>query len=189
MAKIKLKRKLRQVKEKPKVSKFYVEDPVTLPKFIDDKLDRELKHDLVGELQEKMKIIEVDIKFGETMSAAGPLSFQQGISGNFNPQNIPFEDIQKMRKDSQVAAGLAFIKMPILAQNYSIMCQDPVIKAFVGQTLRPLYRRLIRSMLLAIDFGFSPHEKVFKREVVKIMNEGTDSGMEAEGLFQGDATS
>ena len=176
----------RKAKIKPTVSKFV--ESIQLPKFVDERMDRENKREFANYLQDKMKDLEVSIKFGEKLSSGGAIfNPTKNQYGTYNPELIPFDDLQIMRKDSQVAAGLAFIKMPIIAQNYSIFSQDPVQKAFVGQTIRPLYRGMIRSVLTAIDFGFAPHEKVFERKNVTIMNEGPDSSIRTKILYKGDA--
>lgn len=179
---VKIKKKKKK-SEEVKVKKFI--EPIELPKELEHIMDRENKKEFVKYLQQEMKKVEVSIKFDERMNTGGLLSGMSGVTSN--PENITYDDINKMRKDYQISAGLAFIKLPVLAQSYSIFCQDPVIKNFVTQTLRPIYRKLMSSTLLGIDYGFSPHEKVFKRENVKIIDEGPDNSIKTKIIYQGDA--
>lgn len=80
----------------------------------------------------------------------------------YNPDTIPFSTYEKMRNDPQIALGLSVIKLPILALSWNVQCTDPKIAAFVKHSLEPIWRRLLKSTLTAIDFGFACHEKVWE---------------------------
>jgi len=88
------------------------------------------------------------------------------ISGEGLPpeMDIPVSTLEQMRKDPQIALGLAIIKHPIIAASWRIVCDDKSIAATIQSILRPLWTQLISDALLSIDFGFSSFEKVFTME-------------------------
>lgn len=91
-----------------------------------------------------------------------------GIYGAYNPETIPIETFDLMKKDPQISAGLAFIKLPIIALPWRIECDDEAVGRFVEQALSKIWRPLIRSTLTAVDYGFASHEKVFEIDKVKV---------------------
>lgn len=94
--------------------------------------------------------------------------------GEYNPDRIPISTYEKMRLDPQIALATALIELPILAQNYRIECANPKIAAVVDAAIRPIYKKLLKSMLRAIQFGFAAGEKVWKKVKLRIDVEGDD---------------
>ena len=148
--------------------------------FFDEKLQDEFK----VFLQERSKVIPITSKmkkaskkkqegtepvsFRERTSFGNP-NFQAGTIGEeYNPDEIDITTYDIMRKDFQLAAGLAVIKMPIIALPWSIHSDDQKIAKTVEWALKKVWGKLINSSLLAIDYGFATHEKVWTRSNVKI---------------------
>lgn len=112
------------------------------------------------------------ISFKEMTSHANP-AFSLGgpfSPREYNPETIDVSTFTLMRRDSQLAAGLAIIKLPIVALPWSIDCDDVNIAKTVEWALRKVWKGLVKSSLLAVDYGFSTHEKVWERGNVKISN-------------------
>lgn len=82
--------------------------------------------------------------------------------GFYEPDVVPFATRMKMRKDPMIALGLWTIKAPLCVSDFTIECEDPTVKAFVSSELKSVWSKLIRTSLLMLDFGWSPHEKVFE---------------------------
>jgi len=76
----------------------------------------------------------------------------------YNPDAISISDYDEMRMDGQIRAGLALTKLPIQQSPWSVICDDKDIAAFCTQVLKPIYDRLVSSLLLGLDFGFSVNE-------------------------------
>lgn len=130
-------------------------------------LDKDTQNEFTAYLEEKQKPPpqnELTSHGGKLSDAYSGWSFL----GAYNPETVTISTFDKMRKHPQIAAGLAAIKLPILATNWSVSCEDDDIAAFSYQTLKPLWRSLIRSTLTAIDFGFSAHEKVWEVKPVEL---------------------
>lgn len=94
--------------------------------------------------------------------------------GEYNTDRIPISTYEKMRLDPQIALATALIEFPILAQNFRIECANPKIAAVVDAALRPIYKKLIKSMLRAVQFGFATGEKVWEKVKLRIDQEGDD---------------
>jgi len=88
--------------------------------------------------------------------------------GVYNPDEIPVSTYSKMKTDSQVALGLAVIKLPLLSLSRSIECEDSDIAMFVDEALGMVWNKMIKSMLTAIEYGFASHEKVWWRYPLEI---------------------
>jgi hypothetical protein len=97
-------------------------------------------------------------RYGSPLTASAFASDSLGI---YNPDTIPITTYDKMKADPQIAIGLSVIKMPIYSLGWSVECDDPDIREFVKITLKAVWKKLIRSMLTAIDYGFASHEKVW----------------------------
>jgi hypothetical protein len=98
-------------------------------------------------------------RFANPLYIAG---FGAETLGLYNPDTIPVDTYVKMKTDSQVAIGLAMIKMPLYSLNWGVDCEDPDIREFVKEALALIWKKLIRSMLTAVDFGFASHELVWE---------------------------
>jgi hypothetical protein len=124
-------------------------------------LDKDTQSEFTAFLEDSKKAPptrEMASHGGKLAELYSSLSF----TGAYNPETITYSTFDKMKAHPQIAAGLAAIKLPILATAWTVECADKDIAAFVYQTLRPLWRGLIRSTLTAIDYGFSAHEKVWE---------------------------
>jgi len=78
-------------------------------------------------------------------------------------EEVPLSAFRRMRTDPQVQAGLSVIKLPILAQTFSIEgpggatdATDTIEKAISGA-----YNKILQRALLAVEFGFSAQEIVW----------------------------
>jgi len=89
-------------------------------------------------------------------------AYASDVLGVYNPDIIPVDTYIRMRSDPQVAIGLAVIKMPLYSLGWVVECEDIDIREFIKATLAPIWKKLLRSMLTAIDFGFASHEKVWQ---------------------------
>jgi len=105
--------------------------------------------------------------------------------GAYNPETIPSTTFDLMKKDPQISAGLAFIKLPIIALPWRIECDDKGIAKFVEYALKKIWRKMVRSMLTSVEYGFASHEKVFMMEKIKIAQR--KEGGEREVYFNGNA--
>lgn len=89
----------------------------------------------------------------------------EGMVGKFDPEKVTMKQRSQMRRDPMVALGLHFRKTILVNAPWRIECEDPQIAAFVEGALRAIYPRLIRQMLMALDWGYIPIVKRFQREV------------------------
>jgi hypothetical protein len=102
-------------------------------------------------------------------------SFSPEQFGTFYPDEIPVSTYNKMRQDPQIALGISIIKLPIMSLLWIIDCEDNDVAAFVTEALKPIWRRLMNSMLTAVDYGFVSHEKVWERMPMDVSSV-TESG-------------
>lgn len=92
------------------------------------------------------------------------VAMRRDYIGEYSPDDIPLTTYSKMRWDGQVRLGLMAIKLPVISRAFWVECVDPDIQYFIQSALTPIWRTLLKSLLLGLDFGFSAHEKVFKIE-------------------------
>jgi len=104
-------------------------------------------------------------KYGNPSYIGGGSSSSLGF---YNPDTIPVETYVRMKTDPQVAIGLAMIKLPIYSLGWLVDCEDHDIKEFVREAVARIWRRLLVSMLTAIDFGFASHEIVWELTDIEI---------------------
>ena len=100
--------------------------------------------------------------------------------GVYNPDEIAISTYDMMKRDPTISAGLAFIKLPILALPWRIECVNPKIKAFTENAVKRVWRRLARSMLTAVEYGFASHEKVYDLKKVKVKKRNPDGSYEIQ---------
>lgn len=107
-------------------------------------------------------------QFGEatisgTQRIFGPISPFNGYNqiGYFRSSDIPLHVLDVMRRDSMVALGMAIVKFPIDQLKYTINCKNPQIKEFVRWNIQDKWNKFVEDCLLAMDFGFTPFEKVW----------------------------
>jgi len=94
----------------------------------------------------------------------GPISPYNGYSGLglYTSSNIPLHVLDIMRRDSQMALGMAIVKFPISNLGFTINCKNPVIKKFIKDNLDNKWSSILKDCLKAFDFGFAGFEKVWK---------------------------
>lgn len=116
-------------------------------------------------LQEFNDSLSTKVNKEELSKHGGPLSKIAGAigsyAGEYNPDDISIDTYNKLRMNAQVAAGLKVIKLPIIGQQWTTVCDDKDIAEFIDQMLRPLWYNLLTSILTAVDYGFAAHEIVY----------------------------
>src|SRR4030042_5914824 len=123
-------------------------------------------------LEDFTNSISKNVEKGELSKHGGPLSQIAGAigsyAGQYNPDEISIDTYNKMRMNAQIAAGLKVIKLPIIGQQWTTVCDDKDIAEFIDQLLRPLWYNLLTSTLSAVDFGFAAHEIVYDIEDISL---------------------
>jgi hypothetical protein len=77
--------------------------------------------------------------------------------------DVSFSTIKEMRKHGQVNLALKIIKLPLMGLNWWVECEDKDIANFVqNELLKPIWKSLLKTTLVGVDYGFAPHEKVFE---------------------------
>jgi len=116
-------------------------------------------------LEDFTNSISKNVEKGELSKHGGPLSQIAGAigsyAGEYNPDDISIDTYNKLRMNAQIAAGLKVIKLPIIGQQWTTVCDDKDIGEFIDQLLRPMWYNLLTSTLTAVDFGFAAHEIVY----------------------------
>ena len=105
--------------------------------------------------------------------------------GVYNPETITVETFEMMKKDPMISAGLAFIKLPITALPWRIECDNERIKHFLEHVMKRVWRKLIKSTLTAVDYGFASHEKVFT--ITNVTVKKVTKGGQKETYYDGRA--
>lgn len=77
---------------------------------------------------------------------------------------ISIEEYDEMRMDGQCRAGLQLVKLPVQRGNWTVQCESTEISAFIQEAIKPVYPRMIRQLLLGLDFGHSLFEIMWKAE-------------------------
>jgi hypothetical protein len=75
-------------------------------------------------------------------------------------EEVPLEAYRRMRNDPQVQAEISVIKLPILAQTFSIDGPGDIVET-ITKAISASYNRIISRALLAIEFGFSVQEIIW----------------------------
>jgi hypothetical protein len=88
--------------------------------------------------------------------------------GLYTSADIPLNVLDMMRRDSQIALGMAIVKFPITKLRFTINCKNPLIKEFVKYNLENKWATIVKDSLKALDFGFVAFEKVWKHQVLTI---------------------
>ncbi len=94
--------------------------------------------------------------------------------GYYNPDNITIATYDKMRFNPQLQCGLKVIKLPIIGQQWTTVCDDSDIAEFIDQLLRPLWYNLLTSLLTGVDYGFSANEIVYKYDDIELVRNYED---------------
>lgn len=82
--------------------------------------------------------------------------------GVYNPERISYTTFSNMARHHQMAFGTAFIRLPLEKVEWWPKCEDNDITAFLYQVLKPVWRKLIKSSMAAIKYGWAPHEIVWR---------------------------
>ena len=87
----------------------------------------------------------------------------------FDSERVTLYQMRQMRKDSMIAFGLHYIKVPLVRAEWHIEARDKdgpnaQVAAFIDAALRPIYARFIFQRTLALDFGF---QSMVKRFIMK----------------------
>lgn len=105
------------------------------------------------------------------------ISNVESLYGVFNPETLSIDTFDLMKEDPTISAGLAFIKLPIFALPWRVECDDDRIRLFVEDALKRVWRKLVRSLLTAVEYGFSSHEKIFEMRRMKVERKSSDGKM------------
>ena len=130
------------------------EDPAILKEFQDF-----FKSKTKSKKTEKVDTSEVSQHGGALTTTASAIN---NMIGAYNPDDIRIDTYNLMRRHPQLQMGLKVIKLPIIGQQWTTICDDKDIAEFIDQLLRPLWYNLLTSTLTAIDYGFSAHEIVYE---------------------------
>lgn len=144
-----------------------------IPQAVKDSLSKENLYELAAIVRSHEPVAAPDLgelTFAGTSRITGPLSqfnfFRD--TGFFNSSNIPLNVLDVMRRDSQIALGMSIVKYPITNLGFTVNCESPIIKTSVQFMLDRIWSKMLRDMLLALDFGFAAFEKVWEREKLDI---------------------
>lgn len=100
-------------------------------------------------------------RYGGPLSQTHIQSFYSRI-GTLNPSKIPITILEKMRDDPQIALGLGMMKGILRGLDWSINCGDEEQKRFLEWSVKRIYPQLMRSLLTALEFGFSSNEIIWE---------------------------
>lgn len=174
--------------------KVSMDDP--LAKLITSFFDQDLKKEFSAFLQDRISTVVPISKaksakkkkkkykqpgiepssFKELTSYKNPLFSSPGpySPAEYNPETIDVDTFTLMKRDPQLAVGLSVIKLPILALNWRIVCDDEKIAKTVEWALKKIWRDTIRTSMTAVEYGFASHEKVWERSEVKVSSVSED---------------
>jgi hypothetical protein len=79
-----------------------------------------------------------------------------------DPTNVSFPFLRRMRRDHMISMGLHFIMMPLLKAGFYFESSDARAAALADNLVRPIYGRLLLSILRFLWAGYSPGAKTFK---------------------------
>lgn len=90
----------------------------------------------------------------------------QSLLGGYAPESVPVNVKKRMRKHPQVRYCLAAAKAPIMRGNVWFESNSMELVALLQRVFveSGFLRQSLRTMLLAIDYGFSAHEQVWDLE-------------------------
>ena len=95
----------------------------------------------------------------------------------FRPQRLEYDTLDRMRRNGQVALGLAIKRSPIFAalREAEIKCEEPDVQAFLAHVFqKPYLMRLLRTSLTAFVFGVGFHEKVWETRNLHVTWKGEE---------------
>lgn len=80
----------------------------------------------------------------------------------FDARKVPLSKLEQMRRDSMLAFGLFFVKIPLIRAPWYIKSSDAQRAAFVDNALRRIWGRFVLSYGNSFDYGFSAIVKRFE---------------------------
>ena len=94
--------------------------------------------------------------------------------GPYTPVDVPMWQRKLIRRDPQVSLGMQARKAPFFGIDYRLEGSSAEIRAFVRKAFldTPLWNKWMNSALNALDFGYSPHEVVWRRGVLETDDDG-----------------
>jgi len=160
------------------IAKNYSEDGKRLISLMRVRgVEKEVRDEMRVYLAAREKVFKRTSMHKEMTRSGHPslaLAFGAESVGIFNPDTIPIDTYTRMKMDPQVAIGLAMIKMPLYSLGWVVECEDNDIKEFVKEALQKVWRRLIRSTLTSIDFGFASHELVWELRDMNVFTQAAN---------------
>ena len=70
--------------------------------------------------------------------------------------------LANMAEDPQIGLGLELVKAPLYGAAWTVECERKDIADFLTEEMKRLWRSALRTCLAAVEFGFSPHEKLWE---------------------------
>jgi hypothetical protein len=128
----------------------------------------ELPGSIRGEVMRFASEFNAPPRVGEVTRHSRPFLTTRSVIGvgPYTPGRVPVATKKRMRRDPQIALGLAAIKAPVLnvtrEGGWWIEGRSEEIVGLVAELIRPLVRPLVRSCLNAVEFGHQAHEKVWE---------------------------
>lgn len=80
----------------------------------------------------------------------------------FDARKVPLSKLEQMRRDSMLAFGLFFVKIPLIRAPWYIKSSDAQRAAFIDNALRRIWGRFVLSYGNSFDYGFSAIVKRFE---------------------------
>lgn len=104
-----------------------------------------------------------------------------------DPTKVSFPFLRLMRRDHMVSMGLHFIAMPIVSASWYYEADEARAAAFADNLIRPIYGRLVLTILRFLWSGYSPAAKNF--EVIQpTWKYLPGPGKEPQKVWQSDST-
>lgn len=94
--------------------------------------------------------------------------------GEYDPDNITFQDRRRMRQDPMIKMGLWYAKAPMINAEWSMECTDRAIAAAMTEVIKRIYVPVMKTALTMFDFGFQPTIKQFELGRIEATFEDTD---------------
>lgn len=95
----------------------------------------------------------------------GPVSGIPGIAGGLpKPHDRTIQTWRLMRAQPTIALSRAIATGPIRSAEYAVESEDGVAEDrtdFVDETMKPLWRDLMRNLIYGLDYGWQGFEKVY----------------------------
>lgn len=91
-----------------------------------------------------------------------------GELGVYNPEEIPYDVLEKMSHDPTIALGLSVIRTTPLGLNWRIESDNPVQRALVEKVIGKIYKATTWALTDAVRMGFACAQKCWDVEEMKI---------------------